>query len=248
MSLFDLVSEDQKKEFDIKLPDVGEYEKEQKLAFEKEVLGIYVSGHPLDEYRSLWEKHITAKTSDFQMATEEEGEEAMASAEEAQSSLQDNETVKIGGMVADKKVKFTKNNQAMAFVTLEDLVGSVEVIVFPKTYDQYGSKLTEEAKVFIEGRVSLEENKDAKLIASKVIPFDEIPRKLWIRFDTMEAYEKDRSELYDLLDLYPGRDEVGIFIAATRQMQVLRRYRVDGAGEVADLLRSRYGENNINIK
>ena len=247
MSLFDLVSEEQKKDFDIKLPDIGEYEKEQKLAFEKEVLGIYVSGHPLDQYRVLWEKQISAKTTDFMMAEEEDGEEG-AAAEEAGSSLEDNAMVKVGGMVADKKIKYTKNNQTMAFITLEDLVGSMEVIVFPKTYEQYGAKLYEDAKVFIEGRVSLEENKDAKLIAQKVTAFEDLPKKVWIRFENMEVYEADRSELQDLFDLYPGKDEVGIFIAATRQMQVLRRYRVNSAGDLIDLLKTRYGEANINIK
>ena len=247
MSLFDLVSEEQKKDFEIKLPDIGEYEKEQKLAFEKEVLGIYVSGHPLDQYRALWEKQVSAKTTDFMMADEGEDGEA-AAAETEQSTLEDNVMVKVGGMVADKKIKYTKNNQTMAFITLEDLVGSVEVIVFPKTYEQYAAKLYEDAKVFIEGRVSLEENKDAKLIAQKITAFDDLPKKVWIRFESMEAYEADKSGLYDLFDLYPGKDEVGIFIAGTRQMQVLRRYRVNSGGDLIDLLKKRYGETNINIK
>ncbi len=112
MSLFDLVGEDQKEEFDVKLPDVGEYPKELMLSFEKEVLGIYISGHPLEEYQDIWEKHITARTAEF-FLQEETGE----------AGVTDGSRAMIGGMVADKTIKYTKDNKVMAFIKLEDLVG-----------------------------------------------------------------------------------------------------------------------------
>ena len=146
MSLFDIASEEDKKEFEIRMPDVEEYDKEALLAFEKEVLGIYLSGHPLEKYSSIMDKMISAKTTDFQ-PDEETG----------LPKVIDGQKVIIGGMIADKTIKYTKNNKVMAFLSVEDLVGSTEVIVFPKTYSKYGSLLDEDSKLLLSGRVSGEE-------------------------------------------------------------------------------------------
>ena len=178
MSLFDLVDEEDKGEFEIRLPDVGEYSKELLLGFEKEVLGIYVSGHPLEEYEQTWRKHITRTTADF-LLDEETGE----------MNVRDQERVTIGGMISDKKIKYTRNDKVMAFLTLEDLVGTVEVVVFPKVYEQESAKLTEDSKVFIKGRASAEEDRDGKLICESIQAFDDIRKTLWIKFPTKEAYE-----------------------------------------------------------
>ena len=164
MSLFDIVSEEEKAELEIKMPDVGEYDKELLLSFEKEVLGFYVSGHPMEEYEALWSKYITAKTTDFYLDEETH-----------RTVVEDGSRVTIGGMIMDKKIKYTKNDQIMAFLTVEDMVGSVEVIVFPKDYEKNSYKLTDENKVFIQGRVSVEEERDGKLISEKITAFDEIP-------------------------------------------------------------------------
>lgn len=162
LSLFDIASEDEKEDFDLRMPNVGEYDKEMMLGFEKEVLGIYISGHPMEEYQDLWQKYKTHTTNDFLMDEEIGSPRAM-----------DQMTAIVGGMVVDKKVKYTKNDKVMAFVNLEDLVGNVEVIVFPKDYEKYGELLMEDAKVFIKGRVSVEEEKDGKLICEQIISFDE---------------------------------------------------------------------------
>ncbi|MDE5587621.1 MAG: DNA polymerase III subunit alpha [Acetatifactor sp.] len=162
MSLFDIADESQKEEFDIRMPDVGEYTKEMRLAFEKEVLGIYLSGHPLEEYQELWQKYVTNNTNDF--ALDEETGEVRA---------EDQTTAVVGGLIADKTIKYTKNNQVMAFLTLEDLVGSVEIVVFPRDYEKYGQLLNEDAKIFIKGRISVEEDKDAKVICEQIVSFEE---------------------------------------------------------------------------
>ena len=162
MSLFDIADESQKEEFDIRMPDVGEYTKEMKLAFEKEVLGIYLSGHPMEEYQGLWQKYITNNTNDFAL-DEETGE----------VRVQDQATAVVGGMIADKTIKYTKNNQVMAFLTLEDLVGSVEIVVFPRDYEKYSMLLNEDAKIFVKGRVSVEEDKDSKVICEQIVSFEE---------------------------------------------------------------------------
>ena len=162
MSLFDIAGEESKEEFDIRMPEVGEYSREMMLAFEKEVLGIYVSGHPLDEYRMIWERNITNRTTDF-MRDEESDEVA----------VEDKTRVTIGGMIVDKTIKYTKDNRVMAFLTIEDLVGNVEVVVFSRDYERYATSLVEDAKVFIRGRVSLEEDKDGKVILEQLAGFEE---------------------------------------------------------------------------
>ncbi|MBO5336701.1 MAG: DNA polymerase III subunit alpha [Lachnospiraceae bacterium] len=162
ISLFDIAAEEDKEEFDIRMPQVGEYTKEMMLAFEKEVLGIYVSGHPMEEYQELWERYITNHTNDFAL-DEESGAVRVA----------DQATVVVGGLIADKTIKYTKNDKVMAFLNLEDLVGNVEVVVFPKDYERYGSMLVEDSKVFIKGRAALEEDKDGKLICEQIVSFEE---------------------------------------------------------------------------
>ena len=238
MSLFDLVSDDQKEEFDVKLPDVGEYPRELMLSFEKEVLGIYISGHPLEEYQEIWEKHITARTAEFALQ-EESGE----------VSVEDGARVTVGGMITDKTIKYTKDNKVMAFVRLEDLVGTVEIIVFPKYYEKYAGRLTEDNKVFICGRVSAEEEKDAKLICEKIESFDEIPKKLWLKFDDMEAYRKLESQVEEILRASEGADQVIYYIEETKQMKKLppnKNVRADAG--VLGALEGMLGKENVKVR
>ncbi len=238
MSLFDLVAEDQKEEFDVKLPDVGEYTKELKLSFEKEVLGIYISGHPLEEYQDIWEKHITAQTAAF-FLQEETGE----------VSVEDGARVTIGGMVADKTIKYTKDNKVMAFIKLEDLVGSVEVIVFPKSYEKYSDKLKEDEKIFIHGRVSAEEEKDAKLICEKIEGFDEIPKKLWLKFADMDIYQEKQQQVEEILNASEGPDQVIYYIEATKQMKKLpanKNVRADTG--MLSALEGVLGKENVKVR
>ena len=158
MSLMDMLGEEERKEFDIVYPDIPEYDKEELLANEKEMLGVYVSGHPLDEYREFLTKNVTAVTLDFFPEDPESGE----------AVAQDQKYYTVGGMIADKTVKMTKNNQNMAFITLEDLVGTIEIIVFPKKYEEYRQYLEVDSKVFVYGRASITE-KEGKLLLEKMM-------------------------------------------------------------------------------
>ena len=237
MSLFDIVDESQKEDFDVKLPDVGEYSKEMLLAFEKEVLGVYISGHPLEEQEELWKKVITNTTADF-MLDEETGA----------TIVRDNATAVIGGLISDKKIKYTKNDKIMAFLQIEDLVGTVEVIVFPKDYEKNSGKLLEDNKVFVRGRVSLEEDRDGKLICEKITAFDEIPKKLWIKFPTMEDYEKKIEELLQDLAESDGNDSVILYIEDKKVMKKLPPNRNVNADESLNVkLSEKYGKENIKI-
>ena len=237
MSLFDIVSEDQKEDFEVKMPDVGEYSKEMKLAFEKEVLGIYISGHPLEEYQEMWRRNITNTTADFVM-DEESGEVA----------AQDGRIVTIGGMIAEKKIKYTKNERVMAFLQVEDLLGSIEVIVFPGQYERFGKEIVEDNKVFIRGRVSLEEEKDGKLICEQITPFENVTRKLWIKFATKEEYEGRKEELFDALRQSEGKDSVVIYVAQPKMMNALpRNWNVHAGEELVERLTKLYGAENVKV-
>ena len=237
MSLFDIVSEDQKEDFEVKMPDVGEYSKEMKLAFEKEVLGIYISGHPLEEYQEMWHKNITNTTADF-LLDEETGEMA----------VQDGRMATIGGIISEKKIKYTKNERVMAFLQVEDLLGSVEVIVFPGQYERFGKEIAEDNKVFIRGRVSIEEDKDGKLICEQITPFENVARKLWVKFSTKQEYEAHKDELFDALRQSEGKDSVVIYVADPKSMNALpRNWNVNAGEELIERLTALYGEENVKV-
>ena len=237
ISLFDIVSEEDKEEFEIKMPDVGEYSKEMLLAFEKEVLGIYISGHPLEEYAQMWKKNITNTTTDF-LLDEETGETA----------VKDGQNATIGGIITDKKIKYTKNDKVMAFLQIEDLVGSIEVVVFPRDYERNSAKLLEDSKVFVKGRVSVEDEKDGKLICERITGFDEISRKLWIKFPTKEAYEAAEQELFARLAESDGGDSVCIYVENPKAVKNLPPNRnVKADRELVMQLGALYGEENVRV-
>ena len=237
ISLFDIADEEEKVDYRVSLPDVGEYSKEMKLAFEKEVLGIYISGHPLEEYRETWKKNITNTTADFAM-DEETGETRVA----------DGAKVTIGGMITEKKIKYTKNEKVMAFLQVEDLVGSVEVIVFPRDYERYGSTVMEDSKVFVRGRVSVEEDKDAKLVCEQITTFEQMPKKLWIKFPTREAYEAKKDTLFDILREAEGKDHVVIYVENPKAMNPLpANWNVSAQASLVTKLEAAFGEGNIKV-
>ena len=237
MSLFDFAGETEKKQYEVPLPDVGEFPRELLLEFEKEVLGIYVSGHPLEEYVGMWKKNITNTTADFYLDDET-----------GVPNVKDNATAKIGGIISDKKIKYTKTDQVMAFLSLEDMVGTVEVIVFPKTYEANAPRLNTDAKVFIEGRVSVEEDRDAKLIASKITLFDEIARTVWIRFANIDEYSAKEQELFSLLSDSDGKDEVTVYLTDTKQVKKLGKgYTIKADKDMIEMLSNAFGRENVQV-
>lgn len=237
MTLFDLVPEEEKQDYEIRLPQLEEYSKEIKLGFEKEVLGIYLTGHPLEEYEERWRKNISAVTTDFVL--DEETNEV---------KVKDNQKVTVGGMITEKTVKYTKNNKVMAFLTLEDLVGTVEVIVFPNSYEKYSSLLNEDEKVFITGRANVEEDKNGKIICEQITSFDSVKRELWLQFSTKEEFEAKEQELYGKLHDSDGRDSVVIYISSIKAMKRLpNNYNICINQEIVNNLTNFLGENNVKV-
>ena len=237
MSLFDFADEETKDDFRITMPNVPEYPKEELLAFEKETLGIYVSGHPMDAYESMWRKNITATTADF--LVDEETDRAVVT---------DGEMVTVGGMVAGKTVKTTRTGQMMAFVTLEDMLGSVEVLVFPKIYESRREIFSQDEKLFIQGRVSLGDEPVGKLVCERVIPFREVPRELWLQYEDLEQYGAGESALFDLLKEKEGRDTVIIYLKKEKARKILpANWRVEADKDLLDKLTKILSEKNVKL-
>jgi DNA polymerase-3 subunit alpha len=237
MTLFDLVDDEQKSEFEIKMPDVGEYIKENLLAYEKEVLGIYISGHPLEEYEEKWRRSISVTTADFQ-PDEETG----------QTKVFDGAKEIIGGMIIDKTVKNTRNNQMMAFLTVEDLLGTVEVVVFPRDYEKNRILLEVDQKVFIRGRVSEEDEKASKLICEKIIPFEQTKKELWIQFPNKAVFLEEEQIVYGYLTDSEGEDEVVIYCKEERMVKKLPRNRnISIDSRILSRLMNHFGEKRVKV-
>ena len=250
-----------------KFPDVEEYDEQEKLALEKSVLGIYISGHPLLDYEKLMSGKTAFSSVDF-MIDEEEG----------RARVQDQSICILGGMVADVTVKMTKNNQNMAFVTLEDMVGQTEIIVFPKKYEDYREKLTADNKIFVKGRATVSEE-DAKLIAEEILTFDEVvagndfsrynnsgrmkPRRenagkpeftegdlqVWVCFDDRKEYDELEKDFLSILEEYKGNCPVYIFIKQEKQYKNMGRgFMVDGASGIVDRLKLEYGVSRVTVR
>ena len=237
MSLFDFASPEEQKELEVKMPDVGEYEKEEILGFEKEVLGVYISGHPLEEYVATLEKNITRTTADFEVV---DGD--------TEPKVKDQERAVIGGMITGRTVKATRTNNMMAFLTVEDLYGTVEVIVFPRDYEKYRTLLEEDTKVFIQGRVTVEEDKPAKLICSGVVPLDAVEKELWIQFPTRADYEEAEQTLFAILGNYDGIENVYIYLSKDRARKLLPKSRCTKVcKELLSELYTKFGEDNVKV-
>ena len=237
MSLFDFVSEEEKTAYEIHMPDVEEYPKEAKLAFEKEVLGIYISGHPLEEYETCWRKNISAVTTDF-MPDEESG----------QPKVRDGQQVIVGGMITEKTIKYTKTNKVMAFLTLEDLLGTVEIVVFPRDYEKNVRLMEIDEKVFIKGRVSVEEERASKVICESMYSFKDAPRELWLQFETKESFLSCERELYEDLKEAEGKDSVVIYIKSPKAIKRLGASKsIRISQDLLARLYEKYGKDNVKV-
>ncbi|HIT06750.1 MAG TPA: DNA polymerase III subunit alpha [Candidatus Scybalocola faecipullorum] len=237
MSLFDFVSDEEKESFMIHYPQVGEYDKEDLLAYEKEVLGIYVSGHPLEEYAQVLEKETTAVSADF-IPDDETGD----------ISLKDGQIVTVGGMIETKTLKVTRTNKMMAFLNLEDLYGSVEVVVFPNDYERNKAYLNEEEKILVRGRVSASEDQQAKVICEKITPLRQPARQLWLQFATKQDFLTNEQKIYDIIVNHDGNDEIIIFCKAEKAIKKLpRANNIRINDDVLEAFKAVFGESNVRI-
>ena len=237
LSLFDIADPDTAKDMSMDLPDIGEYSRGELLSYEKEVLGVYVSGHPLEENEALWRRTITNRTNDFIY------DESLGCAK-----VRDGEKVTIGGIIEAKTVKYTKKNEIMAFLTIEDLVGTVEVIVWPRDYEKNAGWLVEDSKVFVEGRVSAEDEKDAKVICNRIIPFDSVPKRLWIRFANREEYRSGEDRMNKLIADSDGKDIIVLYFTDTKERDFLPQSRsIMADEEMVSKFKEAFGSDNVKL-
>ena len=237
LTLFDFMGEEQKAKYEDKYPDVGEYTKEEIFLFEKEVLGIYISGHPLESYESLMKKNITARSTDFILDDITN-----------KAKVKDGSFETIGGIITSITRTTTKTNALMAFITIEDVVGNVEVIVFPRQYERYNQIMNEEVKVFVRGKVSVEEEKPAKLICEEIVLFDSIPKEVWVRFKNKDIFLHEEEKFYQLLNDYEGGDHINIYLEEEKAVRSCPPTKnIDAATDVISVLKTNYGDANIQI-
>ena len=237
MSLFDFATEEQKEDLKITLPKVEEFDKEMLLAFEKELMGVYVSGHPLEDYVKLLDKNVTAHASEF-MLDEETGK----------VKVEDGKMAVIGGMITAVTTKYTKQGKAMAFITLEDLTGSVEVIVFPNSYASARGLIAENSQVFINGRIQADEEKDAKLICQDIKSFDDCGREVWIQFPNKAAYEESEQKMADIIRDMDGSDGLVIYLTTEKAVKRMGpNWALGAKGENLTVLYDNFGKDNVKV-
>lgn len=235
LSFFDLGSEELKEEVSVKLPDCDEFSKGELLFYEKEVMGVYVSGHPLEDYAEAMKRNVDAASADF-LIDEETGS----------CKIKDKATVTVGGLVAEKNIKYTKTDQVMAFVTLEDMLGTIEIVVFPRDFEKYRELLEVESKIYVTGRADVDE-KGAKLILSQARSMDAVEKRVWVQFENRGDYEMRRKTLSEVIASNPGGSEVMVYLKAEKQKKSCGAERID-AGSLAMLaMKSAFGEENVKV-
>lgn len=270
MSLFEIMGDDFAVSAKVPYPDVEEFPDQEKLALEKSVLGVYISGHPLEKDVELMQKNCTAQSLDF-VVEEQEGESDIQAGEGDNERLVDEAVYTVGGLITAVTVKLTKKNQNMAYVAIEDLVGQMEVVVFPRDFEKHKDKLKVDSKVFVRGRANVGE-KETKLILSDMLTFDEVAggkrfagytdayrasgdfikpndKELWVLFDNINEYQKHESEFISILEEHPGRCPVFVQLRATRQAKNMGRgFMVDENSGIVYALQMEYGKERVLIR
>ena len=238
------------------LPDIPEYPKKELLALEKESAGMYFSGHPMEEYEELVKK-FTSVTTYTVMSSVEKDE--MGNIKEVKGGVRDNQAVKLCGIISNRKNKITKSNAQMAFLKLEDLYGTIEVIVFPKILQEYGKNLSEGNAVLIEGRISIREDEEPKLLCEKAVPLDktELPqtenidkirdrKTLYIRMGTYD--DSVLKMAVRVLEGHKGETPVCFYISDTKKkMYAPKNCWIDENSSVIDDICAIFGDNNVKM-
>jgi DNA polymerase-3 subunit alpha len=231
-------------QIEIEYPNVNEFEKKYLLAMEKEMTGLYLSGHPLEEYKSVLDMETNTKISDI--ISEESLEDDQV---ESVYRVKDGDRVVIGGIITETTKKITKKNDMMAFVKLEDLYGTIEVIIFPKHFEKYKSLITNDALVIITGRVSMREEEQPKVICEGMKPISKVKsEKVYIQMNDTDTINKAMAELKPLLMEHKGSTPVYLFSKKERNtFRLARELWIDSEEEIIETLRKKFGSVNVKV-
>ena len=252
-------------QFQIKYPNIKEFDKKYILAMEKEMTGLYLTGHPLDEY----EKSLNLQTSTniakiFSDYDETYGENSiientsvdlLESIEDSNinkiiaDTLKDGDRVAIGGIISDFNRKITRNNDMMAFIKLEDLTGVIECIVFPKAYEKLSSLIDADSLIVIKGRLVMNEDEDPKIICEQIIPLEKVDSsKLYIMVEDEKIARNIIKDLKTIMFRFKGNTPVYLFAAKERtSFRLSRDAWVDLDTEIVGILREKFGEDRVKI-
>ena len=237
MSLFDLADERGREEFKLKLPPLPEYDKETLLAYEKEATGLYISGHPIESYLDTYRRIVNTESTAFRV-----------SEDTGRCGLSEGQRVVCGGVIEDLKTKITKNGKQMCFLWVGDLYGQLEALVFPNVFDKVRDCLHLDAKVYIAGHVSIDQDESGKLIADNVVAFDSLKRELWIAFSDRAEYEARKEGLEAFCWENPGSSEVVVYLRRERQMKRLPEdQKTSASPEALEKLGQIFGEKNVKV-
>ena len=245
MSLFGLAEGEDFKAPEITYPNIKEFAKNNLLAMEKEMTGLYLSGHPLDEYsKSL--QMMTSTTIQKIFDCHEAHNEGI---DDGEYSIHDDDKVVIGGIITEVNQKVTRNNQIMAFIKVEDLSAAIEVVVFPKTLDRVRNLIANDALIVIKGRVSMKEEEEAKVICESVEHLEKVnSSKLYIRVDNLQMAKENKPKLIEVTSEYPGDTPLYVFTANDRKnYRMPRNMWVNLESDVTSELRKIFGDENVKI-
>ncbi len=228
LSLFDFLSGAERELMSIDLPEVGEYPEDEMLALEKETLGLYISGHPLSRYREDMNRLATATIDDL-------------------SELPDKGEVSLGGLITGVKKINTRKGDTMAFLTVEDLTGSVEVVVFPRPYLQNRLVIREDEVVLIKGRVS-GNGEEVKVIADGISSLDShLDGELHLKIDSVNSPLLDQIQI--ILGSFRGKSPV--FLHFEKEKKVIKtgeEFHTDLSSPVLGRLQDLLGHAGVKVK
>ncbi|MBN7771998.1 DNA polymerase III subunit alpha [Clostridium aminobutyricum] len=241
MSLFQLHSEEMEVDSVAgKLPDIANFSQDLLIAMEKEMLGVYLTGHPLKNYEDKIQKLATVTAEDLAHA-------------ETNEAISDGMQVTIAGIINSKKMLTTKNNRQMAFLDIEDLYGTTEVIVFPNIYEKYLHLLKEEGILVVKGSLNFKEDEAPKIIADKLFDieaFGELPADTLVKIKIPKRLEEleTLSELRRLIMLHKGDSPVMIYTENTgKKFRTDKNLWVDRSQEFLEQVTELVGRENVKL-
>lgn len=245
ISLFGLTEDEDFKVPEVMYPNIKEFAKNNLLAMEKEMTGLYLSGHPLDEYaKSL--KVMTSTTIQKIYDCKEAHNEGI---DHEEYSIHDEDKVVVGGIITEVTQKVTRNNQIMAFIKIEDLSATIEVIVFPKTLDRVRNLIAADAFVIIKGRVSMKEDEAVKIICETMEPLEKVDSsKVYVRVDNLDMARATKPKLMEICNEYAGNTPLYVFTANDRKnYRMPRNMWVNLSSDIFVELEKVFGEGNVKI-